>query len=591
MPRLIAVPLVALAIAACGSNDDLSAFIDAPSAFQDAHVDSKPLDAFQFLDAPADPTGIATAINTPDGAANVAINGVTVTYVKPLVSAPDDPAGFTIQANKQGPGLFVTVDPTTTTPVLAVGDVVSFTITNMTSLDNERRAAAITSLTRTATGTDVSALARDVSSATDLLNNIAAYDSTLVDMTGTFSGGFSASGTGFQSSEIDTAGITGQAALTFRVTAALVDSLDMEAGCAVTATNVPVDRFKSTFELGAYVQTDFSVTSCPAPVIVNATAPTSSTVVVNFSRLIDPATVTAGLFTGNNGLMINTAVVTGRSITLTTSTQTSGTNYAITIAAGIMDTRGVALGGTPPTANFIGFTVPAKVLINELNANIANGCDLIELRVTQDGSMGGWKITERLGNEGASTPELSFTFPQGFNVTKNALVMLHESSASTKCNVNGATQEVNTPTDQGSASFAGNYDSAFDFWAADAGLVATDNVITLSDAAGNIVDAVLLTTTTTGAQDSLAQGNVVAAAGQWTPGPTAGGMYAAADFSAAAVPGLGSAGSAATGMATSIQRNTDTDTNAKADWVTAPQTFGTINNGQLMLPALKHRTR
>ena len=591
MPRLIAVPLFALVLAACGSNDDLSAFIDAPSSQHDAPAaDSRPLDAFQFLDAPADPTGISTAINTPDGPANVAINGVTVTYLKPLVAAPDDPAGFTIQANQQGPGLFMTVDPTTTTPTLAVGDVVSFTITNMTTLDNERRATAITSLTRSATATDVSTLARDVSSATDLLNNLAAYDSTIVDMTGTFSGTFAASGTGFQSSEIDTAGITGQAALTFRTAAALVDTLDMEAGCAVTATNVPVDRFKSTFELGAYVQGDFTINSCPAPVIVNAVVTDDATVVVNFSRLIDPSTVTAGLFTGNNNLSIKTAVVTSRSITLTTSAQTAGTMYTITVADGIKDMRGTALGGTPPTASFLGFTVPAKVVINELNANVKSGCDLIELRVTQDGAMGGFRITERTGSAGGAD-DLDFTFPQGFNVTKNAIVMVHESSASTTCNPKGATQELMTPTDQGSASFTGNYDTAFDFWAPDAGLVAsTDNTLTLYDSTGAIADAVFLEGSGSGAAATLAQAGVIGTANQWVPAQT---TYASADFIAAAVPGLGTTGTAVTGTATSIQRGSDTDTNAKADWVTAAQTFGSINAGQATLPAkaLRRRSR
>src|SRR5580698_1569068 len=167
MPRFIAVSLVALAVASCGDNNNSTP--DAPSSQQDAKpIDGRPLDAFVFLDAPADPTGISTAIGTPDGPANVSINGVTVTYIKPLVAAPDDPAGFTIQVNQQGPGLFIAVDPSTTTPVLAVGDVVSFTITAMDTIGLERRADTISNITRSATGTNVSALARDVSSATDL---------------------------------------------------------------------------------------------------------------------------------------------------------------------------------------------------------------------------------------------------------------------------------------------------------------------------------------------------------------------------------------------------------------------------------------
>jgi hypothetical protein len=226
-------------------------------------------------------------------------------------------------------------------------------------------------------------------------------------------------------------------------------------------------------------------------------------------------------------------------------------------------------------------------VINELNANIAGGCDLIELRVTQDGSLGGFTLTERVGNTSLSSPELNFAFPQGFNVTKNAIVVVHINSGSATCNPKGATQELTSPTGQLAASFTGNYDTAFDFWSNDDGLVATDNVITLDDVAGNIVDAVLVESATSGAADTLAQGNKVAAAGQWSPGPTANGMYAASDFATSAVPGLKGTGTAASG--TSLQRNVDADSNTKGDWVTAAQTFGTINAGQAALPAAKRR--
>jgi hypothetical protein len=233
-----------------------------------------------------------------------------------------------------------------------------------------------------------------------------------------------------------------------------------------------------------------------------------------------------------------------------------------------------------------GFTVQAGVAINELDANITGGCDLIELRVLTEGSMGNFKITERTGV--TASGELSFTFPSNFNpdLLPGALVIVHLNSASATCNPGGATQELMTPADQPMATYGKNYDTAYDFYASDTGLTATDNVITLYDSTGAIVDAVLLTTTNTGATDSLAQGNVVAAANQWSPGPTANGMYTAADFSAAAVPGLGSTGTSSTG--TSIQRNGDTDTNTAADWVTATASFGAKNAGQTT-PARKRR--
>jgi hypothetical protein len=581
MPRLIVVSVAAFAIAACGDNN--SAKPDAPSS--SSHVDAPPIDAFQFLDAPADPTGIATAIGTPDGTTNVSINNVTVTYIKPFFSTPDDPAGFTIQANQQGPGLFVEVDPSTLTPAFAVGDVASFTITEMTTVATERRAETISNTSRSATGTNVSALARDVSNAADLLANIGAYDSTLVSVAGTFGKSFANSGTGFQSAEIDTVAITGQTGLTFRVPATLVDQLDMAQACTVTATDIPFDRFNSTAELGAYSTSDFVMNTCPAPVIASALATSATTVNVTFTRRIDPTTldVTGSQFTLDGGVTVTAAALSARTITLTTSAQTPNTTYTLNVGTGLADLMGNAFVAPMTAPTFPGYTVQAGVVINELNANITGGCDLIELRVTSDGSMSGFRITERLGSAGASG-ELDYTFPQGFNVTKNAIVMFHESSGSGACNPNGATQELTTTTDQGSAMFAGNYDTAFDFWGSDAGLTATDNVITLYDGTGTIVDAVFLTSGS-GAQDTLAAANADATAGQWASGAP---PYTATTFAAAAVQGLGSTAKTSTG--TSIQRNVDADTNTAADWTTAAETFGVINAGQATL-MLRHRHR
>src|ERR1700733_15092105 len=220
MPRFIVLSLIAVAFS-CGDN-----LAGKPDASGPEHAD-----ASTQMDAPGsgsgsnpDTIGIATALMSPDGSANIAINGVTVTYIRPLVSAPDDPAGFNIQAMQGGPALFVTVDPTTLTSLssaLAVGDVVSFTITDMTTLDLERRADAITGITRSSTGADVSALATDVSMKTDLISDIGTYDNTLISVTGAFANAFANSGTGFQSSELDTQGITGQSGLTFRVESGL----------------------------------------------------------------------------------------------------------------------------------------------------------------------------------------------------------------------------------------------------------------------------------------------------------------------------------------------------------------------------------
>jgi hypothetical protein len=587
MPRFIILSLVVVAFS-CGDNNAGN-----PDAAGSQH------DASTQIDAPGsgsgsgsnpDTVGIATALGTPDGSASVAINGVTVTYIRPFVGS-DDPAGFDIQAAQAGPALFVTVDPATLaslTPSLAVGDAVSFTITHMTTLDLERRADAITGITRSSTGADVSALATDISTATDLISNIGAYDSMLVSVTGAFGNSFAGAGTGFQSAELNTQGITGQSDLTFRVETGLVDALDMAPACTFTATDIPFSRFKSEVELDAYTGSDFSLTTCPAPVIANLAASSATTVVITFSRHIDMTTLdgSGDQFTFDGGLTVSGAVLSGKTVTLTTSTQTAGQVYTLTFAGtAIKDTMGNMFMPPTPNASVFGFTVQAGVVINELNANISKGCDLVELRVISDGTMGGFRLVERIGS--LSQSELNYTFPQGFNVTKNAIVMFHESSGSAACNPNGATQEVTTTTDQPGSAYGGNYDTAFDFWGSDAGLVGTtDNVITLFDGTGTMIDTVFLQGSGSGASDTIAAANLAGAANQWSPAET---NYSDADYIAAAVAGMQTTGGSATG--TSIQRVSDMDTNSKADWAIAAETFGTINAGQATLPVLRHRTR
>ena len=594
---------LAFAIAACGDNLKLapdSQGGNQPDAFVYEDAPANQLDAFVFKDAPADAgppdlSGIGSAIAAGSGSdLSLPITNVFVTYLKPAGgNLADDPAGFTVQAQAAGPGLFVAVDPSTLglSPALAVGDAIDFTITTMATVDAEPRAMAVTSVTRASTGNNIDGIVRDISSATDVVTNLAGYDSTIVTVAGTLNTAFASSGTGFMSSELNTTGISNNTSYTMRVPTAVLSAIDMVATCNVTATKIPVDRFNATVELGVYQASDVQLTGCPAPLLVSAVASTATTAVISFSRNIDPTTVMAdgSQFTSDGGLSITAAVVAGRTITLTTSAQTGGTTYNITAASTLTDLQGTALAA-PLTVPLVGFVTPATVVINELNANVTNSCDVIELRVMTDGSMGNFKITERLGN--TASHEMNFTFPAGFTVTKNSIIMVHtNSSTPATCNPNGATQELNSPTDQPAATYVGNYDTAYDFWVDDDGLTATDNVITLYDGTGDIIDAVFLTTTNSGAADTLAQAGIVGAAAQWIPTASS---YTVATYVAAAVLGLGSTSKTVTAGSTSIQRNTDTDTNMAADWVTGSESFGTLNADQTTLPAkpaAKKKTR
>ena len=111
------LPCLLVVAAACGGRS---------SSTPDANnhpADSRGADSSSQSDAPADSPaqqtdGIAEALAAPDGTGqSLPIHHATVTYIKPqLGSMTNDPAGFTIQAQQSGPGLFVSVDPAIGSP-------------------------------------------------------------------------------------------------------------------------------------------------------------------------------------------------------------------------------------------------------------------------------------------------------------------------------------------------------------------------------------------------------------------------------------------------------------------------------------------
>jgi len=241
---------------------------------------------------------------------------------------------------------------------------------------------------------------------------------------------------------------------------------------------------------------------------------------------------------------------------------------------GTMSRRGTPGIANPPCSP------PAVVRVNEVNANISGGCDLVELRVVSGGSLAGFELRERTSTV--------LTFPIGFSVATNDLIVVHFDSGDSSCNggaVSAPADEVLTPMDQPSAVVSPNYDTAFDFWSSDSGITSTDNVIWLRDPAGTVVEAVLIsdgaTGTAAGGSESAAAD--VAAAGEWTMvgGGVPAGGFVDDDFNMHAVQDSGGTGTDASGE--SIQRNDDADMNDRDDWVQAASSWGALNAGQSAL--------
>jgi hypothetical protein len=412
---------ISLALAACGDNR--------PGAGIDASIDSLPADMGidsdidAMIDAMPTPAEAIAAVraapDTPDGQMiALPVIDATVTYLKPLIagsSPANDSASFTVQVGATGPALLVAVDPatlTTLTPALAVGDVVSFTVTVKDSSGSSPRATAITNITRSATGTSVAGLAQDITAVTGIAAMIADFDSELVDVTSaTIAQAWGGSGSAFSRTRITT---TGQPTVDdnfqLRLPTAFKDALeassDLEVGCVVAIQRTPVNRFAAQFQVSAFDTTDLTITSCPTPTVATAAATTSTTVTVQFSRNIDTASVlTDGTqFTivddatpTPNALVVTAAALTSAdTVTLTTAAQTTGTNYTVTVANTVEDVIGAPIGA-PNSATFTGFTIPIPTVMMAAAPN-ATTVDVTFTRaidmatVTADGSQ--FTITE-----------------------------------------------------------------------------------------------------------------------------------------------------------------------------------------------------
>jgi hypothetical protein len=315
--------------------------------------------------------------------------------------------------------------------------------------------------------------------------------------------------------------------------------------------------------------------------VVSAVAYSPTVLWVTFDRNVQGVLADGSQFTFDNGLTAVSANANGKIVALTTSTQTWGTSYTVTVASTVTDLLGKPIG-TPKSATFSGFTPTAEILINEINANITGGCDLIELRVKTSGTVQGFQIRERTGNVPAG--EMSFTFPNML-VNKNDFIILHLNKGSNTCNPGGAIDETTTLNQQPAATFTGNYDMAYDWYADDAGLTNTDNVLTIYNGAGTIIEAVLLTSdsvSTTASAASEAQAAVVAAANQWrvfTGGNPAPNGFVDYDFNINAALDLDFSGTTPSGY--SIQRVGDFDSNSKLDFGTlATPSWGALNVNQ-----------
>lgn len=354
--------------------------------------------------------GIAAARAAADGTGlSLAVEDVLVTYLKPLMGTGTsaEPAGFFIQAKQDGPALFVAVDPATLTPAAAVGDKVSFTITELataksgtsaTSPTSVRQVMGLTSYSRTSAGNGVASLAKDVTTAGDVVTNVVAYESRIVRLTGTIASTFSNSGAGHVKAQITTTGIpTASANFVLRVPGnnssgsyapTLVTNPPLAQGCTFTLVGGPIWRY-TTYQAGtpptpteyaqahAYTAESIANVSCSplAPKVVSAAATSATAVRVVFDGALDTTSVanSGAQFTIAPTLAVTAASAAGSEVTLTTAAQASGTSYTVTVAATVKNAAGTGVDGAHNSATFTGYTsgggsctTPSQIVISQV---------------------------------------------------------------------------------------------------------------------------------------------------------------------------------------------------------------------------------
>ncbi len=192
----------------------------------------------------------------------------------------------------------------------------------------------------------------------------------------------------------------------------------------------------------------------------------------------------------------------------------------------------------------------------EINANVTDGCDVVELHVVEGGETAGFVLKERVSSV--------VTLPDAV-VAADDVVVVRLNSGNAACNPEGA---ANDPAPQG---------GVWNLWSTDSGLTATDNVLRIVDALGATQDTVFVTDAATGtaAKDTETAAAQAVEEDQWTnpDGSIPAGGFVDDAFNASAVVGLKDTGTTADGP--SIQR-TGGDTNTKTDWTVGPSSIGAL---------------
>jgi hypothetical protein len=531
-------------------------------ALQDAPVDSPADDA--SIGASLQIQAIRDAIDAA-GTSALPVSGAFVTYVRPLVGS--DAAGFYIQAQRQGPAIFVAMDPAALSPSPVAGDRVSFTAAAYGTVSGVREVTSVQGYVRQSQGNSLSGLVQDLSSAADLVTALDSYESELVRLTGaTITGDFTNGGTGFQGAPLDTSALVGNSFLRLRVATGLRTSLDLAVGCKVDLPGTPLGRFSATCEPTAWTATDLAAVDCPAPRIVRADATTVGSVRITFDRLVAPTSVNAdgSQFTLTGGLSATSATVSGNTVMLATSSQTTGVIYTVSVAPTVTDTYGKALATVARTTTFEGYGIEARLLINEVNANLPIGADMVELRVVGAGNVRNVQLQQNI-----TGPITLATLPD-LTVAIGDLIVVHMAPD----------VSVTTETSSMAGCVAATcYPSAWDVAGGSSGVSFSSRVLRLVASDGTTTMDAIPFAKTGGASPAgfLSDLQILQSAGLWFPSDCGGVPCTDTSTPTAAGVAVDWTLMGATAAGISVQRHAAVNNFTASDWQQVASSWGTAN--------------
>lgn len=531
-------------------------------------------------------TQIQAVRDAADGALDPAlpIEGAFVTFIKPAVTGSTEPTGFFVQAEAQGPALFVS--DATALAAVTVGDRVSFSVSSKATTSGLRSATTVTGTTVISQGHPVRNLStatpaglavnRSADTSETLVTGLDSVESELTYLTGTIATAASGIGAGYSGFQITTEGVTaGAATFRLRVPATLATELDITQGCTFTLNAGPIWRFDGNAQPSAFTASELTLSGCAAPTFDSAAATSLTEITLNFSRNISAASITneQEQFTLTEGLTISAFRAEGKRVFLTTSEQTPGASYSVTVADTVKDLAGGSVASGASTQTFRGYRTPAVLQLTEVQPNggtSTNPKDMVELQVLTAGTTSGLILVHDSAT--AINGQLA-NFPD-VEVAVGDIIVVHLNVAA------DFPVETQAKNEHPQSANSTHFDTAWDFKGNGANSITySSRVILVQDAAGNIQDAVPFRSS--GAPPGVFPGylQAIQAAGQWSPVDCNG-----APCTNTSTPSASDVSATWTGIpnnsnttSNSVRRVSATDTNTQADWAVGAPSWGLPN--------------